>query len=63
MCRSDQPLQARMTFLWHSWFATQVDGGPTQRMMLRQNSMMRQHWLGNFRDLLEAVTIRAAMLT
>ena len=51
-----------MTLIWHSWFATSLDGGPTQAMMLRQNAMMRARWLGNFEDLLRAVTRDPAML-
>ena len=45
MVRSDRPLQERMTLIWHSWFATSIDGA-TQKLMLRQNAMMRSHWLG-----------------
>jgi uncharacterized protein (DUF1800 family) len=62
MVRSDQPLQERMTLIWHSWFATSIDGGPTQQLMLRQNAMMRAHWLGSFHDLLLQVTRDPAML-
>jgi uncharacterized protein (DUF1800 family) len=62
MVRSDQPLRERMTLIWHSWFATSLDGGPTQRLMLRQNEMMRRHWLGNFHALLRDVTCDPAML-
>ncbi len=61
MVRSDQPLQERMTLIWHSWFATSVDGA-TQKLMLRQNAMMRSRWLGNFHDLLVQVTCDPAML-
>ena len=51
MVRCDQPLRERMTLVWHSWFATSVDGA-TQKLMLAQNAMMRARWLGNFHDLL-----------
>jgi uncharacterized protein (DUF1800 family) len=59
--RSDQPLVERMTLIWHSWFATSIDGA-TAALMLRQNRMMRARALGNFRDLLVEVTRDPAML-
>jgi uncharacterized protein (DUF1800 family) len=61
MVRSNRPLQERMTLVWHSWFATSIDGA-TQKLMLRQNVMMRRHWLGNFLDLFLDVTRDPAML-
>jgi uncharacterized protein (DUF1800 family) len=61
MVRSDQPLQERMTLIWHSWFATSIDGA-TQKLMLAQNATMRARWLGNFHDLLVEVTRDPAML-
>ena len=62
MVRSTHQLQERMTLIWHSWFATSLDGGPTQKQMLAQNRMMRSHWLGNFHDLFLDVTRDPAML-
>jgi hypothetical protein len=61
MVRSDQQLMERMTLIWHSWFATSVDGA-TAALMLRQNRMMRARALGNFHDLLVEVTRDPAML-
>jgi hypothetical protein len=61
MVRSDQQLVERMTLVWHSWFATSIDGA-TQGLMLRQNQMMRARALGNFHDLLVQVTRDPAML-
>ncbi len=61
MVRSDQQLVERMTLVWHSWFATSVDGA-TAALMLRQNRMMRAHALGNFHRLLMEVTRDPAML-
>jgi hypothetical protein len=61
MVRSDQQLVERMTLIWHSWFATSIDGA-TAALMLRQNRMMRARALGNFHDLLVEVTRDAAML-
>ena len=61
MVRSDQQLVERMTLVWHSWFATSIDGA-TAALMLRQNRMMRARALGNFHDLLVEVTRDPAML-
>jgi hypothetical protein len=62
MVRSDQQLVERMTLIWHDWFATSNDGVGSQRMMLAQNALFRQHALGSFKDLLLAVTTDPAML-
>jgi hypothetical protein len=61
MVRSDHQLVERMTLVWHSWFATSIDGS-TAALMLRQNRMMRARALGNFHDLLVEVTRDPAML-
>jgi hypothetical protein len=61
MVRSTHQLVERMTLIWHSWFATSIDGA-TQGLMLKQNQMMRARWLGNFHDLLVDVTRDPAML-
>jgi uncharacterized protein (DUF1800 family) len=61
MVRSTWQLQERMTLVWHSWFATSIDGA-TQKLLLRQNAMMRGHWIGNFRELFLDVTRDPAML-
>jgi hypothetical protein len=61
MVRSDQQLAERMTLVWHSWFATSLDGS-TAKLMLNQNHTMRARALGNFHDLLVEVTRDPAML-
>ena len=48
MVRTKAPLVERMTLVWHDWFATSkagVDGS----WMLRQNALLRDQALGNFR--------------
>mgnify|MGYP003292886496 CR=1 FL=1 len=46
MVRTDQPLIERMTLVWHDWFATSKASVP-QKLMLRQNALLRRHALGN----------------
>jgi uncharacterized protein (DUF1800 family) len=51
-----------MTLLWHGHFATGVRYPPTIAQMLKQNETLRQHALGDFHDLVAAVTVDDAML-
>ena len=61
MVRTQAPLIERMTLVWHDWFATSKGGAP-QRLMLRQNALLRRHALGNFEELALDVTHDPAML-
>jgi uncharacterized protein (DUF1800 family) len=61
MVRTQAPLVERMTLIWHDWFATSKDAAP-QSMLLRQNSTLRRHALGNFERLVLDVTRDPAML-
>ncbi len=57
-------LSEKITFLWHSHFTTQYDGGepiPAQ-WMYRQNILFRNKFLGSFKSFLESITIDGAML-
>ncbi|MEY2472698.1 MAG: hypothetical protein QOK28_2027, partial [Actinomycetota bacterium] len=57
------PLEERMTLLWHGHFATAVRYPyPDVAMMLVQNQTFRTHALGNFRELVKAVTVDPAMM-
>lgn len=62
MVRSNNPLEERMTLIWHDWFATSNDGVGSQRLMIEQNKMLRRGSLGSFRTLLMNVTRNPAML-
>ncbi len=62
MVRGTRPLMERMTLVWHDWFATSNEGVGSQGLMLRQNALLRRHWLGSFRQLVAAVTHDPAML-
>ena len=62
MVRSTTPLVERMTLVWHDWFATSNAGVGSQRLMMRQNGLLRKHALGSFSDLLLGVTTDPAML-
>jgi uncharacterized protein (DUF1800 family) len=62
MVRTSRPLVERMALVWHDWFATSNDGVGSQRLMLNQNQLFREHGLGSFSDLLLNVTRDPAML-
>jgi Protein of unknown function (DUF1800) len=62
MVRSDQQLVERMTFIWHDWFANSNEKVNSQQRMLDQNQLFREHALGSFHDLFQAVTVNPAML-
>jgi hypothetical protein len=62
MVRSDQQLVERMTFIWHDWFANSNEKVNDQQRMLDQNNLFREHALGSFVDLFQAVTVDPAML-
>jgi uncharacterized protein (DUF1800 family) len=62
MVRTSRPLVERMTLVWHDWFATSGDGVDSQKLMLKQNQLFRDHGLGSFADLTLSVTKDPAML-
>jgi uncharacterized protein (DUF1800 family) len=62
MLETDSPLTERMTLFWHNHFATSQQKVRYAQPMYRQNLLLRQHALGNFRDMLHAVAKDPAML-
>lgn len=62
MVRSSNPLQERMTLIWHDWFATSNEGVGNQKLMIEQNEMLRKNALGTFKNLVIKVTQDPAML-
>ena len=63
MRTTQYPLEERMTLLWHDHFATAyLAPYPDAAMLVRQNQTLRRHALGNFRTLIETMTLDPAML-
>jgi uncharacterized protein (DUF1800 family) len=56
------PLREKMTLFWHNHFATSI--GKVQRAvpMVRQNNLLREHALGKFGPMLQAISKDPAML-
>ncbi len=57
------PLEERMTLCWHGHFATAARAPyPDVAMVMLQNETLRQHSLGNFRSMVQAITLDPAMM-
>jgi len=62
MLDTPRPLQERIALFWHNHFATSTGKVRQAALVSRQIDIFRRLGLGNFRDLLLAVTKDAAML-
>ena len=62
MMTTHSPLSERMTLFWHNHFATSFQKVQVAQLMYRQNTMLREHALGNFATLLREVSRDPAML-
>jgi len=61
MRRPDAGLHERMVWFWHGHLTSSMDVA-SPALMYRQHLLLRQHALGSFRELLQAITVDAAML-
>ncbi len=61
MISPDAGLHERMVWFWHGHL-TSSQQKATRSQLFAQQLLFRQHALGNFRDLLQAITVDAAML-
>jgi uncharacterized protein (DUF1800 family) len=59
---SPLPLVEKMTLFWHGHFATGAEKVMDAPMMHRQNELLREHALGDFRALVHGIAKDAAML-
>src|SRR5262245_22092583 len=62
MLHGGPPLREKLTLFWHNHFATSDDKVQSARLMFRQNCLLREHALGKFGPLLQAVSKDPAML-
>jgi uncharacterized protein (DUF1800 family) len=62
MLATRSPLTERMTLFWHNHFTSSLQKVRSPPLMYRQNVLLRRHALGNFGELLHAVSRDPAMI-
>lgn len=62
MAASPRPLEEKMTLFWHGHFTSGAREVRRALFMKEQNELLRKHALGNFRDLVIAISKDRAML-
>ena len=62
MVQTDSPISERMTLFWHNHFTSSLKKVKFPGLMYRQNLLLREHALGNFRQLVHAVAKDPAMI-
>ena len=62
MITTDSPLTENMTLFWHNHFTSSYRKVKVPELLYRQNVTLRQHALGNFREMLFAIAKDPAML-
>ncbi len=62
MLQSGHPLREKLTLFWHNHFATSIVKVQSANLMFRQNCLLREHALGRFGPMLQAVSRDGAML-
>ena len=62
MATTTTPLQEKLTLFWHGHFATANYKVDDARLMYLQNALFRSMATGNFRDLVQQMSLQPAML-
>ena len=62
MATTTTPLQEKLTLFWHGHFATANYKVADTRLMYLQNALFRSMATGNFRDLVQQMSLQPAML-
>jgi hypothetical protein len=62
MLQGGHPLREKMTLFWHNHFATSLAKVLDPELMFRQNGLLREHALGRFGPMLQAISKDPAML-
>lgn len=62
LVESPRPLEEKMTLFWHGHFTSGAREVRRTLFMYEQNELLRRYALGNFRDLLRAISRDRAML-
>jgi uncharacterized protein (DUF1800 family) len=56
------PLVEKLTLFWHSHFVSSTDKVSELSLLMRQHHLLRRHSLGDFHELLQAISVDPAML-
>jgi uncharacterized protein (DUF1800 family) len=62
MINQQPTLREKMVLFWHNHFATETNTIDNPTMIYKHNILLRQYALGNFKAMVRAVTVDAAML-
>lgn len=62
MVNQQSTLREKMVLFWHNHFATETNTIGNAIYCYRHNTLLRQYALGNFKEMVKAVSIDAAML-
>jgi len=62
LLKTKSPFLERMTLFWHNHFPSSIEKTNQPSMLYQQNLLLRKHALGNFRDMLFAISKDPAML-
>jgi uncharacterized protein (DUF1800 family) len=62
MLNQQRTLREKMVLFWHNHFATETNSVDNPTMIYKHNVLLRQYALGNFKTMVRAVTVDAAML-
>ncbi|MGC4104341.1 DUF1800 domain-containing protein [Ferruginibacter sp.] len=62
MLNQQHSLREKMVLFWHNHFATEMSQVDNPVFTYKHNALLRQYALGNFRELLNAITVDPCML-
>ncbi len=62
MLNQGRTLREKMVLFWHNHFSTEMNNVDNPTWLYKHNVLLRQYALGNFRDMVKAVTYDPAML-
>jgi uncharacterized protein (DUF1800 family) len=62
MLNQQRSIREKMVLFWHNHFSTETNSVDNPTMCYRHNVLLRQYALGNFKDMVRAVTQDPAML-
>jgi uncharacterized protein (DUF1800 family) len=62
MINQDRSIREKMIFLWIDHFGNEASDVGNANWIYQQHNLVRQNYLGNFKQLVRAITIDTAML-